>query len=107
MAAPDAFSRQELLIFTIARLLHEKSYEYEGLPTIHMFGTQAGSMSKEKIEGFSPDIINALKIDLLAVMSQYLVVGEEVQEFVIRRLDESVFLVSNIRVKELPRATTN
>lgn len=55
----------------------------------------------------SPDIIDALKIDLLAVMSQYLVVGEEFQEFGIRRLDESVFLVSNIRVKELPRATTN
>ena len=55
----------------------------------------------------SPDIINALKIDLLAVMSQYLVVGEEFKEFGIRRLDESVFLVSNIRVKELPRATTN
>lgn len=55
----------------------------------------------------SPDIINALKIDLLAVMSQYLVVGEEFQEFGIRRLDESVFLVSNIRVKELPRATTS
>jgi len=35
------------------------------------------------------------------------VVGEEFQEFGIRRLDESVFLVSNIRVKELPRATTN
>ena len=46
--------------FTIARLAHEKSYEYDGLPTIHMFGTQAGSMSKEKIESFSPDIINAV-----------------------------------------------
>ena len=46
--------------FTIARLPHEKSYEYDGLPTIHMFGTQAGSMSKEKIESFSPDIINAV-----------------------------------------------
>ncbi|HEU0022257.1 MAG TPA: cell division topological specificity factor MinE [Dehalococcoidia bacterium] len=52
----------------------------------------------------SPDVINALKIDLLAVLSQYLVVGDEFQEFGIRRLDESVFLVSNIRVKELPRA---
>jgi cell division topological specificity factor len=54
----------------------------------------------------SPDVIDALKIDLLAVMSQYLVVGDEFQEFGIRRLDESVFLVSNIRVKELPRAAT-
>lgn len=55
----------------------------------------------------SPEVINALKIDLLAVMSQYLVVGDEFQEFGIRRLDESVFLVSNIRVKELPRAVAN
>ena len=46
--------------FTIARLPHEKSYEFDGLPTIHMFGTQAGSMSKEKIESFSPDIINSV-----------------------------------------------
>ena len=55
----------------------------------------------------SPDIITALKTDMLAVMSQYLVVGEEFQEFGIRRLDESVFLVSNIRVKELPRVAAN
>ena len=55
----------------------------------------------------SPDIITALKTDLLAVMSRYLVVGEEFQEFGIRRLDESVFLVSNIRVKELPRVASS
>lgn len=55
----------------------------------------------------SPDIITALKTDMLAVMSQYLVVGEEFQEFGIRRLDESVFLVSNIRVKELPRVAAS
>ena len=46
--------------FTIARLPHEKSYEYEGLPTVVMFGTRSGSMSAEKIEGFSADIINAI-----------------------------------------------
>lgn len=55
----------------------------------------------------SPDIITALKTDMLAVMSRYLVVGEEFQEFGIRRLDESVFLVSNIRVKELPRVASS
>ncbi len=55
----------------------------------------------------SPDIITALKTDMLAVMSRYLVVGEDFQEFGIRRLDESVFLVSNIRVKELPRVAAN
>jgi cell division topological specificity factor len=51
----------------------------------------------------SPDIMDALKTDILAVMSRYMTVGDEFQEFGIRRLDESVFLVSNIRVKELPR----
>ena len=55
----------------------------------------------------SPDIITALKTDMLAVMSRYLVVGEEFQEFGLRRLDESVFLVSNIRVKELPRVASS
>jgi cell division topological specificity factor len=52
----------------------------------------------------SPDIMDALKTDMLAVMSRYLSVGDEFQEFGIRRLDESVFLVSNIKVRELPRA---
>ena len=61
----------------------------------------------DELLDLSPDIINALKDDMLAVMSRYLVVGDEFQEFGIRRLDESVFLVSNIRVKELPRAVAN
>lgn len=52
----------------------------------------------------SPDVLNALKTDMLAVMSRYLTVGDEFQEFGIRRLNESVFLVSNIKVKDLPRA---
>jgi cell division topological specificity factor len=52
----------------------------------------------------SPDIMDALKTDMLAVMSRYLSVGDDFQEFGIRRLDESVFLVSNIKVRELPRA---
>jgi cell division topological specificity factor len=51
----------------------------------------------------SPDIMDALKTDMLAVMSRYLSVGDDFQEFGIRRLDESVFLVSNIKVRELPR----
>jgi cell division topological specificity factor len=51
----------------------------------------------------SSDVLDSLRTDLLAVMSRYMVVGEDFQEFGIRRLDESVFLVSNIRVKELPR----
>lgn len=55
----------------------------------------------------SPDVLDALKHDMLAVMSRYLTVGDEFQEFGIRRLDESVFLVSNIKVREMPRAAMN
>ena len=55
----------------------------------------------------SPETVAALKQDILAVLSQYMVVGEEFQEFGIRRLDESVFLVSNIRVEEMHRVAVN
>ena len=53
----------------------------------------------------SPDIMDALKNDMKDVMSRYLVVEDDFQEFGIHRSDESVFLVSNILVKELPRNT--
>jgi septum formation topological specificity factor MinE len=55
----------------------------------------------------SPDILNALKTDMLAVMSRYLSVGDDFQEFGIRRLNESVFLVSNIQVRDMSRAAMN
>ncbi len=53
-----------------------------------------------------PGIMDSMKSDVLAAVSRYMVVGDEFQEFEIRRSDESVFLVSNIRVKELPRWAT-
>jgi len=55
----------------------------------------------------SPDIMDALKTDMLAVMSRYLSVGDDFQEFGIRRLNESVFLVSNIQVRDMSRAAMN
>lgn len=55
----------------------------------------------------SPDVLTALKTDMLAVMSRYLSVGDDFQEFGIRRLDESVFLVSNIQVRDMSRASMN
>lgn len=52
----------------------------------------------------SPDILASLKRDVLTAVSRYMVVGEDdIQEFEILRKDESVFLVSNIRVRELQR----
>ena len=52
----------------------------------------------------APGVLESLKKDVLTAVSRYMVVGEEdVQEFEILRKDESVFVVSNIRVNELPR----
>lgn len=52
----------------------------------------------------SPDVLASLKRDVLIAVSRYMVVGEDdIQEFEILRKDESVFLVSNIRVRELQR----
>ena len=36
-------------------------------------------------------------------MAGLVVVGEDFQEFEIQRSEESVYLISNIQVKELPR----
>ena len=46
----------------------------------------------------SPDIMDALKNDMKDVMSRYLVVEDDFQQFAIHRSAESVFLVSNILV---------
>lgn len=52
----------------------------------------------------APDIMDSLRQDVLSAISRYMiVVDDDVQEFEIRREEESVFLVSNIRVKELTR----
>jgi hypothetical protein len=46
--------------FTIAQSPFEKRYSHDGLPDVVMFGTQRGYLSAEKIESFSPDVINAV-----------------------------------------------
>ena len=61
-------------------------------------------LMRDRME-ISPDIMDALKTDMKDVMSRYLVVEDEFQEFAIHRSEESVYLVSNILVKELPRNT--
>jgi len=47
--------------------------------------------------------MDALRQDVLTVLSRYMVVGEDFQEFEIHRSEESVYLTSNIQVKEVPR----
>ena len=45
--------------------------------------------------------MEAMKQEILEVVSRYLVVEDEFMEFEIRQLDELVVLVANIEVKEL------
>ena len=47
------------------------------------------------------DKMEAMKKEILEVVSRYLVVEDEFMEFEIRQLDELVVLVANIEVKEL------
>ncbi len=47
------------------------------------------------------DQMEAMKKEILEVVSRYLVVEDEFMEFEIRQLDELVVLVANIEVKEL------
>ena len=47
--------------------------------------------------------MDALRQDVLTVLSRYMVVGDDFQEFEIHRSKESVYLISNIQVKEVPR----
>ncbi len=57
---------------------------------------------KDRLD-LSEGTMDALRQDVLTVLSRYMVVGDDFQEFKIHRSEESVYLVSNITVKELPR----
>ena len=60
------------------------------------------TLLKDRLD-VSEGTMDALRQDVLTVLSRYLVVGEDFQEFEIHRSEESIYLVSNIKVKELPR----
>jgi len=51
----------------------------------------------------SPEVMEAMKQEVLVAISRYMVVGEDFLEFHIRRGDRSAVLVSNIQIKELNR----
>ena len=57
---------------------------------------------KDRID-VSDGTMDALRQEVLAVLSSYMVVGDDFQEFEIYRSKESVCLVSNIQIKEIPR----
>ena len=51
----------------------------------------------------APDQMDAMRKEILEVVSRYLVVEDDFMEFEVRRLDELMVLVSNIQIKELDR----
>jgi cell division topological specificity factor len=60
------------------------------------------ALIKDRLD-LSEGTMDALRQDVLMVLSRYMVVGDDFQEFEIHRSEESVFLISNIQVKEVPR----
>ncbi len=57
---------------------------------------------KDRLDA-SEGTMESLRQDVLKVLSRYMVVGDDFQEFEIHRSEESVYLISNIQVKEVPR----
>ncbi len=60
------------------------------------------ALIKDRLD-VSEGTMDALRQDVLTVLSRYMVVGDDFQEFEIHRSKESVYLISNIQVKEVPR----
>ena len=60
------------------------------------------ALIKDRLD-VSDGTMDALRQDVLTVLSRYMVVGDDFQEFEIHRSEESMYLVSNIQVKEVPR----
>lgn len=60
------------------------------------------AITRDRFDLVPPELLDALRRDMLLTLSRHLEVGD-VQEFEIRRFNQSLFLVSNIRIKNLPR----
>ena len=60
------------------------------------------ALIKDRLD-LSEGTMDALRQDVLMVLSRYMVVGDDFQEFEIHRSEESAYLISNIQVKEVPR----
>lgn len=61
------------------------------------------AIDRDRFDLVAPELLEALRRDMLLTISRHLEVGEGFQEFEIRRFNQSLFLVSNIRIKNLPR----
>ncbi len=53
--------------------------------------------------GLAPDRMDAMKRDIIEVVSRYLIVDENLMEMDMKRSDDSMVLVSNIPIREVVR----
>lgn len=63
------------------------------------------AIMRDRYDLVAPDVMEALRRDMLVVISRHLEInaGEGFQEFEIRRLNQSLLLVSHIRIKGMAR----
>ncbi len=63
------------------------------------------AIMRDRYDLVTPDVMEALRRDMLATISRHLEIGagEGFQEFEIRRLNQSLLLVSHIRIKGMAR----
>ncbi len=61
------------------------------------------AISRDRLDVAAPEMVEALRCDMLAVIKRHLEVGDGFQEFELRRVNQSLELVSNIRVLRVPR----
>lgn len=61
------------------------------------------AIDRDRFDLVAPELLEVLRRDMLLAISRHLEVGEGFQEFEIRQSNHSLFLVSHIRIKNLPR----
>ncbi|MYC29208.1 MAG: cell division topological specificity factor MinE [Chloroflexi bacterium] len=61
------------------------------------------AISRDRHDLLGPDVVEALKRDMLAAISRHLEISEDFNELEVRRLDQSLYLVASIRIQGIPR----
>lgn len=61
------------------------------------------AITRDRFDLVAPEVLEALRRDMLLTISRHLEVGEGFQEFEVRRSNQSLFLVSHIRITKVPR----
>ena len=61
------------------------------------------AINRDRHELLAPDVMEALRRDMLAAISRHLEVGQDFHELDVRRLDQALYLVSSIRIQGIPR----